>query len=42
MKFHGFTPIFYIIALILAIVSQESEACDYQEPEPIKIEIMVG
>ena len=45
MKLNGFTPIWYIIALIMALVSQKSDACgdEYQagEPEPIKITIPV-
>ena len=41
MKLLGFTPLWYIIALLFALLSQRSDACgdEYPAPEPIKITI---
>ena len=38
MKLHEFSIVWYILAVILAIVSQRSEGCgDLPEPEQIRI-----
>jgi len=41
MKLHGFTPLWYLLAALLALLSQRSDACgdEYQEPEQIKLTI---